>query len=32
MYDDGAFDEYVDTNIAGGEGVEKATPGDLSFL
>ncbi len=32
MYDDGSFDKYVEANIAGGEGVDKATPGDLSFL
>lgn len=32
MYDDGSFDKFVNENIDGGEGVEKATPGDLSFL
>lgn len=32
MYDDGSFDKFVDENIDGGEGVEKASPGDLSFL
>lgn len=32
MYDDGSFDKFVNENIDGGEGVEQATPGDLSFL
>jgi len=32
MYDDGSFDKFVDENIDGGQGVEKAKPGDLSFL
>ena len=32
MYDDGSFDKFVDENVAGGEGVEKAKPGDLAFL
>ncbi|WP_078056725.1 glutamate ABC transporter substrate-binding protein [Corynebacterium bouchesdurhonense] len=32
MYDDGSFDKFLEENIDGGEGVEKATPGDLSFL
>lgn len=32
MYDDGSFDKFLDKNVAGGEGVERAKPGDLSFL
>ncbi|WP_018297979.1 glutamate ABC transporter substrate-binding protein [Corynebacterium lubricantis] len=32
MYDDGTFQTFLDENLAGGEGVEEATPGDLSFL
>ncbi|MCP1388652.1 glutamate ABC transporter substrate-binding protein [Corynebacterium sp. TA-R-1] len=32
MYDDGSFDRFVNDNVAGGEGVEKNKPGDLSFL
>lgn len=32
MYDDGSFQKFLDANVDGGEGVEQATPGDLSFL
>ncbi|MHA2789175.1 glutamate ABC transporter substrate-binding protein [Corynebacterium sp. S7] len=32
MYDDGSFQTFLDKNLDGGDGVEKATPGDLSFL
>lgn len=32
MYDDGSFDTFVNDNLDGGAGVEKDTPGDISFI
>lgn len=32
MLADGSFDSFVSANLEGGEGVNPATPGDLSFL
>lgn len=32
LYSDGSFDKFVDENLDGGQGVEKDTVGDLSFV
>ena len=32
LYSDGSFDKFVDENLDGGQGVEKDTIGDLSFV
>lgn len=32
LYSDGSFDKFVDENLDGGQGVEKDTVGDLSFI
>ena len=32
LYSDGSFDKFVDENLDGGQGVEKDSVGDLSFV